>query len=125
MSQLVDDLLTLQNLVRLGDAATAEQKGQIEKLRAAVPPAISNHFFRQLRGGRRGIALVRNGVCGECHLRLSHAMVHMLSRSNDLLMCESCGTFVTLSPEDKHAIGAVAAGVTIKPRATRAKAMAV
>lgn len=121
MSKLVDDLLELQTLVRLGDAATPEQKARIESLKAEVPPAVSGHFFRQLKNGRRGLAVVRNGVCGECHLRLSHAMVHMLARANDLLMCESCGSFVTLAPEDKAAISAQiaarSAAATRKPRA--------
>lgn len=98
MSKLIDDLLALQNLVRLGDAATPAQKEQIDSLRATIPVPVQAHFFRQIANGRKGIALVRHGVCGECHLRLSHAMVHMLGKTNDLLVCESCGSFVTLAP---------------------------
>ncbi len=98
MSKLTEDLLALQTLVRLGETASPSQKEQIEKLRTGIPQPILAHFFRQIANGRRGIALVRNGVCGECHLRLAHGMVHMLGRSNDLLVCESCGAFVTLAP---------------------------
>jgi predicted nucleic acid-binding Zn-ribbon protein len=101
MSNLIEDLLALQSLVRIGETATLQQKTRIEELRARIPAPIAAHFFRQITNGRRGIALVRSGVCGECHLRLSRAMVAMLGRTNELLVCESCGAFVALAPEEK------------------------
>lgn len=115
MTKLIDDLLALQTILRLGDAASPEQKAQVESLRAAIPTPILSHFLRQLAAGRKGLALVRGGVCGECHIRLSHAMVHMLGRSNDLLLCESCGAFVALAPEEKTAL----ASAPVAPKVRR------
>ncbi len=103
MTKLTEDLFALQALIRLGETAQPAQRQQIEELRAAIPSPIAAHFFRQIANGRRGIAYVRNGVCGECHLRLPAAMVYMLSRTNEVLVCESCGAFVTLSPEARAA----------------------
>lgn len=125
MSKLTDDLLALQTLVRLGETASPAQKEQIEKLRAGIPQPIQAHFFRQIANGRRGIALVRNGVCGECHLRLAHGMVHMLGRTNDLLVCESCGAFVTLAPGEGVAAQRPAVPVTPKARRVAKQAVAV
>lgn len=114
MSKLTDDLFAIQGLMRLGASASVEQRAQLETLRAEIPAPIAAHFFRQLTNGRRGIAYVRNGVCGGCHLRLAHGLVHMLGRSNELLVCESCGAFVTLAP-DAQAVP----GPTPLPRAKR------
>lgn len=99
MSKLIDDLFLLQGLVRNGDTASPEQREQIAKLRAEIPEPVAAHFFRQIANGQKGIAFVRHGVCGACHLRLSHGLVQMLARSNELMVCESCGAFVALAPD--------------------------
>jgi predicted nucleic acid-binding Zn-ribbon protein len=101
MSKLTDDLFALQTLLRLGAAATAEQREQLEALRSQIPAPMVSHVARQIAAGRRGIAYVRNGVCGECHLWLPHAMVYVLARTNEVLVCESCGTFVTPASESR------------------------
>ena len=117
MTKLTQDMLALQTLLRLGDSTSLDQKAQIETLRNEIPAPILAHFLRQIALGRRGIALVRSGVCGECHIRLSHAMVHMLGRTNDLLVCETCGSFVALAPEE----AAAAVKPVVLPKARRVK----
>lgn len=114
MSKLTDDLFASQKILQLGGAATPEQQAQLAELRDRVPLPIMTHLLRQLAGSRRGIVLVRNGICGECHLRLSHAMSHVLAISQELLLCENCGAFLVLVPTD-------AAPVLVKrpPRAAR------
>lgn len=99
MTKLIDDLFALQQLLTPGTQASPEQLEKINALRAEIPAPITAHLVRQIAGGRRGVVWVRNGVCGGCHLRLSHALVHMLGRTNDLMVCESCGAFVALAPE--------------------------
>jgi hypothetical protein len=117
MTKLIEDLLALQSLLRIGDTASPEQKAQIEALRASVPEPILAHFLRQLAAGRKGIALVRNGVCGECHLRVSHAMNHLLGKAHDLLICENCGAYLAAAPVE--ATPAPAAAMTQKPKRRR------
>lgn len=118
MTKLIEDLLALQTLLRLGDSASPEQKADIEALRAGIPEPILAHFLRQLAAGRKGVALVRNGVCGECHLRISHAMNHMLGRSSDLFVCENCGAFIAAVPTETAPVATAAPAA--KPRRRRA-----
>lgn len=125
MTKLIQDLLALQTILKLGPAATPEQKDEIEPLKLAIPPAILGHFLRQLANGRRGIALVHHGVCSECHIRVSHATVHMLGRSNDLLLCENCGAFIALDPVDAAALAAPAAPLPKPRRVRKPRAVAI
>lgn len=125
MTKLTEDLLELQSILRQGGSATAEQKARIEILRAGIPTPVLSHFLRQIAAGRKGLAIVRGGVCGECHIRLSHALVHTLSRSDDLMLCENCGAFVVLSPEDKAALVASAAVAPKARRVTRRRETAL
>ena len=117
MSKLVDDLVTLQGLMQLRVTASPEQAQQIEALRGEIPPQVLAHFLRQIANGRRGIALVRNGVCGECHLRISQAMSAMLGHTNDILVCETCGAFLAPAPDARTVI----AQPTVLPRRRVAK----
>lgn len=112
MSKLIDDLFTLQQLVRGGEAASAEVRDRIEELRADIPEPIAAHFFRQMANGRKGVAYVHHGVCGACHLQLPHGLAHMLGHTNELMVCESCGAFLVLAPESC----AVAAPATRRAR---------
>jgi predicted nucleic acid-binding Zn-ribbon protein len=98
MSKLIDDLFRLQSLVRSAQPASPEQREQIERLRAEIPEPIAAHFFRQIATGQKGIAYVNHGVCSACHLRLSHGLVYMLGRTNELMVCESCGAFIAPAP---------------------------
>jgi len=99
MSKLIDDLFALQELVRADTAALPETRDRIEKVRAEIPELIAAHFFRQIANGQKGVAYVRHGVCGACHLRLSHGLAHMVGRTNELMVCESCGAFIALAPD--------------------------
>ncbi len=119
MTKLIEDLLALQTLLRLGDTASPEQKAQIEALRPAIPAPILAHFLRQLATGRRAVAFVRHGVCGECHIRTAHSLAHLLRQSNDLMVCENCGAFVALAPEETSAPVAVAAPVVRRRRVAK------
>jgi predicted nucleic acid-binding Zn-ribbon protein len=118
MTKLIEDLLALQSLLKLGETATVEQKARIDALRSEIPAPVLAHFLRQLACGRRGLALVRNGVCGECHIRLSRAMLQVLAASHDLAVCECCGSFLTLAPEEAPT-GAVAEAKPRRPRKPR------
>lgn len=92
--KFANDLLTLQSLMREPQPMSAERRRHLEQLRARLPEPIAAHFFRQLATGRLGIARVRNGVCGGCHLRLSRGLASILERTDELMVCESCGAFV-------------------------------
>lgn len=104
MHKIMDRLLTVQKLQFDARAQTAASKAEAEKLRAEVPPPILAHYDRLAVRGKKGVALVRNGVCSECHLRLTGAKVIGLSAApNEIHLCDNCGRYLHL-PETPTAL---------------------
>jgi predicted nucleic acid-binding Zn-ribbon protein len=71
-----------------------EDKTETLALRAQVPNAILVHFDRMLAQGRTGVAPLRNGVCGGCHIRIPSAHIAGMRASHELDVCDQCGTFI-------------------------------
>ena len=65
-----------------------------EELRAHVPTAILGHFDRMLAQKKTGIAPLRNGVCGGCHIRIPRAHIAGIRGSHELDVCDQCSTFI-------------------------------
>jgi len=123
MSAVIADLHTLQQILRQGNAATAKQKTQIAALRAKVPEPILAHFDRSIQRGRPGVALVRHGVCGECHIRVPAGTVYSLAHPTEIFLCDSCGCYLLPAPDEaaEAAPPAVAATPAPKPIARRVR----
>ena len=119
MNTPVDDLVVIGKILALGSKASSAQKAQLETLRAGVPPSVLAHYLRSLACGRRGVAVVRHGVCGECHLRVPHATVFSLIQPTDLHLCENCGCFLTLDPEERETQATRVLAVPTRPVARR------
>lgn len=82
---------------RLTAALTArEKKLEITRLRGILPAAILGHHDRMMQQGKASIAPVQNGVCSACHLRLPVGHLARLQSSQDLEVCDHCGTFLYL-----------------------------
>jgi predicted nucleic acid-binding Zn-ribbon protein len=47
-----------------------------------------------LQRGKRSIVPVHGGVCSACHLRLPIGHLTRLQSSQDLEVCDNCGTFI-------------------------------
>jgi len=100
MKALVENLFSLQQLLLQKARVTPEQEAKIRQLRKKVPTPVLAHFDRIIAQGRRGVALVRHGVCCECHVRVSAGTTASLVRPKDLYLCESCGRYLLLAPEE-------------------------
>ena len=72
----------------------------VESLACSVAPPILAHFLRNLSSGRRGVALVRHGVCSECHIQVPSSVMYALVQPHDLHLCDHCGCYLLL-PEDE------------------------
>lgn len=97
MRKIMDRLLVLQKLQFDVRARAGASKAGVEKLRAEVPPPILAHYDRVTARGKKGVALVRNGVCSECHLRLTGAKLIGLSAAPDEVhLCDNCGRYLYL-----------------------------
>ena len=106
MRQMMEQLLALQALLLRDEPLTAEEDAQTVKLRANVPAPIQGHFDRLIARGKKGVASVRHGVCSECHLRISIGTVARLVSDNEIFLCENCGRYLYLAPEEVPALAA-------------------
>jgi predicted nucleic acid-binding Zn-ribbon protein len=121
MSTTMETLYELQGRLLQKKAATATREAGIRELREKVPPPILAHFDRLIAQGRKGVALVRGGVCGACHLRVSAATAASLVRPDDIFLCENCGCYLMLSPEESLAAERPAAPAKAPGRPARKK----
>ena len=100
MRQLVEKLLQIQQLAPPSRAVPAARQTEFRDLRATVPVPVLAHFDRLISWGRKGVALVRHGVCSECHMRVPTATVASLISPHDLYLCESCSCYLLLPTEE-------------------------
>ena len=96
--QIIQSLKELQSLARSGKNGRpvpgAPLTARQVALRAKIPNAILGHFDRMVAQGRPGVAPVRNGVCGGCHIRIPRAHVAGIRVSHELDVCDQCGSFI-------------------------------
>ena len=89
-------MLALQK-IQFGDSLrTPARKIQAEQLRAEVPLPILAHYDRLTARGKKGLALARDGVCSECHLRVTSAKLIGLTKATDVQLCDNCGRYLYL-----------------------------
>lgn len=100
MRKIMEQLLALQKLQFDARSRTSESKAEIEKLRAKVPTPILAHYERLVLRGKKGVAIARNGFCGECHLRITSGRLISLVYTDEVQLCDNCGRYLYL-PEDE------------------------
>src|SRR5438445_5347090 len=100
----------LQNLLKLQGLDLGEQRkdaSQAEALRAAIPPAMLQHYERLRARGKKAIAVVRNRVCTNCRMQVPIAVVAALMRGTVAQVCGNCGRYLCLpEAEEAQAVGA-------------------
>ena len=74
----------------------SERRLEIDCLRCIIPAFILAHHDRKLQLRKPSIVPVANGVCSACHLQLLTGHVARLQSSQDLEVCDNCGTFIFL-----------------------------
>jgi hypothetical protein len=99
MNNAIELLWKLQQLEMGPNAGKASLEPEIKKLREQVPPPIMGHYDRLRVRGKAGVAMVRNGVCSGCHMRLAVGVNADLLRGEDILLCDSCGRYLIGQPE--------------------------
>jgi len=94
------DIFTLEELDRI-----CAEAADLQKLRETVPAPVLAHYLRLLGIGRNSVALVRRGICSECHIRIPVSTIGSLMKPTDIQVCESCGCYLLL-PEDENPLAA-------------------
>jgi hypothetical protein len=94
MMKLMEDLLALQDLqFRKGKTG---REAEVEALRKAIPEPILGHYDRLQVRGKKGVAMLRNGVCAECHMRVPIGTLVTLAHGQDVQLCGNCGRYLFL-----------------------------
>ena len=103
MNPFVETMSVLQRRGRTKARVVRDAEPSIATLRASVPAPVLAHFDRLAALDRLGVAEVRNGVCGGCHLRLPAAVTAGRADDDDLQLCENCGAYLMFPTEEAPA----------------------
>jgi hypothetical protein len=99
MHAVMEALVELQKLEFGPHFESSAVKAQAEALRVKVPPQILGHYDRLRARGKKGLALVRNQVCTECHVSIPIGTVITVMKGLDIQLCGNCGRYLFV--EDK------------------------
>lgn len=99
MKQILDSLLALQNL-ELGNRPGLNNAVGSEELRRSIPANVLQHYDRLRARGKKGLADVRRGVCGQCHMQVAVGLLASLLREDNLHRCANCGAYLRLVDEE-------------------------
>ena len=105
---LVDSLTELQGLARSRARLTPEQKATVARIRRGVPPLVLAHFDDLLRRDCKAVVQVHNGGCNGCYVKLPTSVMPGLA--DELLVCETCGAYLSFDGEPARRGLAIAGG---------------
>jgi predicted nucleic acid-binding Zn-ribbon protein len=107
MRKIMEHLLAIQNYQLNARGHTPAVLAEIAQRRAEVPAPVLAHFERMIARGKKGVAVVRDGVCTECHLRLTTGKLARLAADTDIWLCDNCGRYLYLSEAEKVGVVAI------------------
>jgi len=96
MRRIIHSLLTLQELQLPARKLSPQDEGRVQALRGQIPTPVLGHFDRLVARGKRGVAVARNGVCSECHLRITSGTLASLAYTDEIHLCDNCGRYLYL-----------------------------
>jgi predicted nucleic acid-binding Zn-ribbon protein len=111
MTQVLETLLQLQ-AHELGGHSQSATGATTDELRKKLPSHILQQYDRLRERGKKGVALVRHGVCGQCHMQVALGLLALLHRQDDIHRCENCGAYLCLTEEPAPVL-------EMPPRATK------
>ena len=100
MKRSVENLYLLQTLETQSRKTDAVQ---IHTLRQGIPAHLLVHYDRLRTRGKKGVAVVRNGVCTGCHLRVATGVHNALLLGQGAIACGNCGSYLYLPPKQEPA----------------------
>jgi len=114
MKTMMRNVLKLQSL-EFGETNDGGDVAVIAELRSKIPSQILGHYDRLRARGKKGLAVLRNQVCGGCHVQVPLGVVMTLKRGQDVQLCENCGRYLYL-PEETVAMPPA---TSVAPKPTR------
>ena len=117
MKEIIAALVTLQDLEFGAKKLSPAKQAIADELRQKIPAPVLVHYDRLMMRGKKGIAVVRNGVCTGCYMRLATGAMGTLLRREDIQLCDTCGRYLYLPEETVEA--AEAPGAKPEPKRKR------
>jgi hypothetical protein len=97
MKKIIEQLLAIQTLeLDSPKKSSTESKA----IREQVPADVLNRFDKFLQRGKKGVALVQNGVCKGCQIQIPVGTVNALIQGVGTWTCGNCGRYLYLSEQD-------------------------
>ncbi len=99
MNDILTALVALQDLEFGNKKLAPAKQATADELRKKIPAPILGHYERLMARGKKGIAIVKNGVCTGCYMRLATGAMGTLLRREDVQLCDTCGRYLYLPHE--------------------------
>ena len=91
---VLENLLALQNIELVPGKATPERDTQILALRARIPQRLLAHYDSLMANGRKGVAVVRDRLCGECRQPVVTRALDGFISGRPIPICLHCRRFL-------------------------------
>ena len=96
----MENLFALQTLQLQSGPGQRNREGAVETLRKTIPGHVLTHYDRLMAHGKKGLAVVRNGVCTQCHISVAIGALAGLAQEGDVRTCGNCGRYLYLPPTE-------------------------
>jgi hypothetical protein len=103
MKNIMENLFALQTLQLQSGPGQKSRPSAIEAIRKTIPSPVLTHYDRLVAHGKKGVAIVRNGVCTECHLSVAIGALADLAHEGGVQVCGNCGRYLFL-PANEPAV---------------------
>ncbi len=97
---IVSNLLALQNLELAPEKTAPGREAQILELRSRIPRRLLAHYDSQAAHGRKGVAVIRDGICGECRQLVPASALNGLKNGHPIQFCIHCRRFLYCPEEE-------------------------
>lgn len=114
VKKIISHLLTLQTMPI---QKPGEDSTDARALREQIPAHILDRFDKFLLRGKKGVALVQNGVCKGCQIQVPLNVINSLVTGLNALTCGNCGRYLYLTDEDAVAFRDRNTTVIVAPKA--------
>ena len=94
MRIILESLLALQKLELVPGKASPERDRQIVAVRGKIPGRLLAHYDSLMANGRKGVALVEDGTCSECHQPVVVSALNGLTHDHPIQICIHCRCFL-------------------------------
>ena len=106
MNKVIESLFALQTL----ELESPKKRSQALTLREQIPSEILNRFDKFLARGKKGVALVQNGICKGCQIQIPIGLVNSLILGASPSTCGNCGRYLCLpDPAESQSVVSEAA----------------